>query len=123
VHAAVQTETLIEALKTGHPSEAQLVTAFAYLQLKKRHFRSGYNREAICRALKKVPLNEDQKAALCTIVLEQIEYAGREFGAFAKLVPLICSPHFEQRVRAYAHKGRPYVQERIARIIDSYFRQ
>ena len=47
VHAAVQTEVLLEAIKTGHPTPAQLVTAFAYLKLKKRHFRSGYMKETI----------------------------------------------------------------------------
>ncbi|MBU1086068.1 MAG: hypothetical protein KKD05_00955 [Candidatus Omnitrophica bacterium] len=112
----------LEKLETGNYSEEELVTIFAYLKVRKQYFRSGYFKERICRRLKKCCLNEDQKETLRIIIIEQINYARREFSAIMHLIPWVSSNDFEEKLKKHGETGNLFIKGRVDRIISTYFK-
>ena len=82
-----------------------LPTLLAYLMVTERYFRSGYTKGEICRILKRIDLNEEQKAVLTEAVLVSLKCAGREINEIIRLVPRIDCPAFRVSLDEIGAKG------------------
>lgn len=99
-----------ESYRKGDDSE--LYKLYAFLKVKQQFFRGGYLKEDICRKIKHRDFNQEEKELLQQIIIDQIPYAGREFRAYASLVPKIFSDAFKQRIQEYDDKGIAYIHKR-----------
>jgi hypothetical protein len=81
-------DPVVSRLKIGDRS--QILPALGYLAVKKRHFRSGYNKERLVQALKHIELDSDHKYAIQRIWDETNSIlSGRERRKFRQLLAKI----------------------------------
>ncbi len=104
----------LEELKGGDKS--QIVTLLAYLSIRERYFRSGYIKEKICKALKKVDFNNEEQQLLTKIIVDNITTAGREFGELIKLVPKVKKQEILTMINELKNTDQDYIQKRINKI-------
>lgn len=113
--------TAVDSLEKGDTSQMEII--FAFLKLKQGLKRGGYLKERICRRLKKMNFNEEQKAILQEILLEQLVFGGREFRDYIKLAPKILSLEFKKNIEALDDQGVAYIRKRkrdLLSYIDSF---
>ena len=97
---------------------AQLPRLFAYISLPGRYFRSGYQRAAIWRFLKQLPLDEEQSGILRGIVLCQIEAAGPEFQEVSRAACRVDSAELRDNVNILGLRSeKDYVRQRAKRLL------
>jgi hypothetical protein len=109
----------VEKLKKNDASALPLVCAF--LELPEKHFRSGYSKEKIFHALKRVSLNDEEKKYLQNIFINELRGSGREFGECVKLFPLLRDDEFDQQILALKERGEPYIVKRVERIQKDFW--
>lgn len=108
----------LKELKEGDKS--QIATLLAYLSIKERYFRSGYIKEKICKALKKVEFNNEEQQLLTKIIVDNITNAGREFSELIKLVPKVKKQEILSMIDELKNTDQDYIQKRIDRIREFF---
>ena len=106
----------LETLKTGDLSQLPLLVGF--LKHKGRYFRSGYLREKICLALRKVNLNEEQKEVIRELILMGLITYRREFRELSYLVPKVYNAEFEKIIRSLENHPEEYVRKRVKHLLE-----
>lgn len=85
-------------LKKGNPSA--VAAAIVYLRVDPYFFRSGYIKEAIIRALKKVSLSKKEREELQDILLESLKHKRRrEFREYCRLALQLADDAFVAKVQ------------------------
>jgi hypothetical protein len=98
----------------------QYPTLFAYLVLPGRYFRSGYQRAAIWRFVKRLPLDREQSRILGEIVLRQIETAGPEFAEIVRVARKINFAGLQENVKCLLLRTRKdYLVTRLKRLVSA----
>jgi hypothetical protein len=97
---------------------SQIPTLFAYLALAGRYFRSGYQRAAIWRFVKKLPLDEEQARILRDIILCHVETAGPEFVEMVRAARKVNSAGLQENVRSLLLRSqKDYAIARLNRLL------
>ena len=108
----------MEKIKTGDLSSLPFL--FAYLETNIKYYRSGYIKGEICRVIKKLNLNFEEKENLSRIILLNIGFAGREISEIAKLIPKINNDDFKTALFAFAEQSEDWIKKRIMWIARVY---
>lgn len=91
----------LDALKRHESGAIQL--GIDFLDADPHHFRSGYTKEEVWRRIRNAPLVAQDKSRLEGIAVRYLDRRiSREFWAMARVMPVIASPDFWDRVRGLA---------------------
>ena len=105
--------------ETKSGDHTHLPTLFAYLALPGRYSRSGHQRAAIWRFLKRLSLDEEQSGILRGIVVHEVEAAGHEFAEIVRTARKINSPALRENVQGVLfHAQKAYVVARANRLLS-----
>jgi len=110
-----------EAMKGAPARETgAVIFLLAYLSYQGRFFNSGYTKARIARALKKVALDEGEKALLREILLGSFSWAGGEFKVLRTWIPRLLTPEFHARVREQSRSEDLKTRRRAEQVIKLY---
>jgi hypothetical protein len=91
-------EQELNLLKRGDPEAVEM--AVRYLEADPWFFRSGYIKEELLQALRRIDLTDDQSERLRSVILERItKGSGREFRRYCRLAKRLMNAAFVARVR------------------------
>jgi hypothetical protein len=89
----------MSALAAGDPRSAEV--AIAFLEADPFFFRSGYEKQALIRHLKRIPLTDAQRERLGRVVIAAIDGRDRaELRHYGRLAAGVWTPALEQAVEA-----------------------
>ncbi|BCM91315.1 hypothetical protein IAD21_03185 [Abditibacteriota bacterium] len=95
-------ETL-DAIRAGDRNTIE--GSLTFLEADPYFFRSGYLKEKVLRAIKRAPLNGRDEVRVQMIILRALEGRyKREFKFYARLIPRIYTPQFENELRVAAKR-------------------
>jgi len=86
---------------------------FDFMSIDPMYFRSGYQKEKILRALKKIEFAEEERVILRQTILRRIRTnAHREFRHLCRLIPKVQTEDFISELSAAARSNDEYMRRR-----------
>lgn len=103
--------THLDDLRAGNTRYVE--TALSFLEADPIFFRSGYIKVDVLRALKRLPMTQNDQTRLRTIVLDRIKSrGGREFRHYCHLARSIDGAGFRTSVETLAASSNPAIARR-----------
>jgi hypothetical protein len=107
----------LDALKRHESDAIQL--AIDFLDADPHHFRSGYTKEEVWRRIRNAPLIAKDKSRLEEIAVRYVgRRISREFWAMARVMPVVASTDFWDRVRSLAESEVEPKKTRAAYLLE-----
>lgn len=111
-------QQFMRSLAAGH--QRALQTAIAFLQADPWFFRSGYEKQALIRHVKRAHLSHDQREQLADVVLAAVDGRDRrEFRHYCRLACGVWSDRLDEGIAARMRSPDPGIRRRAVWVAEA----